>query len=198
MSNLTTAESNAIVSIEEHAKEIENLAKAYAEYIAAGNEPKPIEQLAIAQAIYKSVAEEVSTNNPNSIRYIADSEMLKAYELGGIKSRDMRVNGQKVGTYTVRVNKAFSKDRPVLTDISAFKAWLDDNHDYAIAYALSQADFAAWVIAQGELPDGYEIERVEFPEAATGTTLKVDVQKVADAMGNELPNAVAGLIGGGK
>lgn len=154
------------------------------------------EKLTIAQALYKAIADVVSTKNPDSLRSELDAEMLKAYELDGIKSRDMRVNGQKVGTYSVRVKKAFSKNRPVLTDISAFKAWLDDNTDYAIAYALSQPDFAAWVIAQGELPDGYELERVEFPEAATGTTLKVDVQKVADAMGNELPNAVAGLIGG--
>lgn len=156
------------------------------------------EKLTIAQALYKAIADVVSTKNPDSLRSEMDVEMLKAYELDGIKSRDLRINGEKVGTYTVRVKKAFSKDRPVLTDISAFKAWLDDNHQYAIAYSLSQPDFVSWVIAQGELPDGYELERVEFPEAATGTTLKVDVQKVAQAMGNELPNAVAGLIGGAE
>lgn len=154
------------------------------------------EKLTIAQALYKAIADVVSTKNPDSLRSELNAEMIKAYELDGIKSRDMRVNGKKVGTYSVRVKKAFSKDKPVLTDISAFKAWLDDNSDYAVAYALSQPDFVSWVIAQGELPDGYEIERVEFPEMATGTTLEVDVQKVADAMGNDLPNAVAGLIGG--
>ena len=160
------------------------------------NDLTTAEKLTIAQALYKAIADVVSTKNPDSLRSELDAEMLKAYELDGIKSRDMRVNGQKVGTYTVRVKKAFSKDKPVLTDISAFTSWLMDNKEYAIDYALSQPEFAAWVISHGELPDGYELERVEFPEMATGTTLKVDVQKVADAMGNELPNAVAGLIGG--
>src|SRR5574344_1280956 len=141
-----------------------------------------IEKLTLAQARYKVVADIVSTKNPDSLRAEVDAEMLKAYELDGIKSRDLRVNGEKVGTYSVRVKKAFSKERQVLTDISVFKAWLDDNQDYAIGYALSQPDFVSWVVQQGELPDGYELDRVEFPEIAAGTTLKVDVQKVASSM----------------
>lgn len=155
-----------------------------------------IEKLTVAQALYKAVADVVSTKNPDSLRSELDAEMLHSYDLDGIKSRDLRINGEKVGTYTVRVKKAFSKDRPVLTDIDAFIKWLNENQDYALDYAQSQPDFVAWVVMQGELPDGYELHRDEFPEAATGTTLKVDVQKVADAMGNELPSAVAGLLGG--
>ena len=157
-----------------------------------------IEKLTIAQALYKAIADEVSTKNPHSLRSEIDAEILDAYNTDGIKSRDLRINGEKVGTYTVRVKKAFTKDRPVLTDISAFNTWLNENIEYALGYALSQPDFVDWVVKQGELPDGYELDRVEFPEAATGTTLKVDVQKVADAMGNELPSAVAGLLGGAQ
>lgn len=160
------------------------------------NELTTTEKLTIAQALYKSVADVVSTKNPDSLRAEVDAEMLDTYRREGIKSRDLRLNGEKVGTYSVRVKKAFTKERPVLTDMSAFKAWLEDNQEYAVGYALSQPDFAEWVIQQGELPDGYELDRVEFPEIAAGTTLKVDVQKVADAMGNELPSAVAGLLGG--
>ena len=157
---------------------------------------KPIERLTLAQAIYKVVAEAVSTENPDSMRSDIDAELIKAYELDGIKSRDLRLNGETVGTYTVRVKKAVTKDMPALRDLDAFKAWLEDNKEYAISYALLQPDFVSWVVSQGELPDGYDIEHIEFPEKATGTTLRVDVEKVSQAMGNELPSAVAGLLGG--
>lgn len=160
------------------------------------NELTTSEKLTIAQALYKSVADVVSTKNPDSLRAEVDAEIIDAYNRDGIKSRDLRLNGEKVGTYSVRVKKAFTKERPVLTDMSAFKAWLEDNQEYAVGYALSQPDFVDWVIRQGELPSGYDLETIEFPEVAAGTTLKVDVQKVADAMGNELPSAVAGLLGG--
>lgn len=160
------------------------------------NELTTTEKLTIAQALYKSVADVVSTKNPDSLRAEVDAEMLDAYRREGIKSRDLRINGEKVGTCSVRVKKAFTKERPVLTDMSAFKAWLEDNQEYAVGYALSQPDFVDWVIRQGELPSGYDLETIEFPEVAAGTTLKVDVKKVASSMGNELPNAVAGLLGG--
>ena len=156
-----------------------------------------IEKLTLAQAIYKVVADAVSTKNPDSMRSKIDEEMIKAYELDGIKSRDLRINGEKVGTYSVRTRKAVTKDLPVLKDLSAFKAWMEDNADYAFAFAYSSPDFVKWVVNQGELPDGYELNHIEIPEQATGTTLKVDVQKVADVIGNELPSVVAGLLEGG-
>ena len=46
----------------------------------------------------------------------------------------------------------------------------------------------------GELPDGCRLEAVDEPSVPIGTLLKVDPALVAQAMGNELPNAVAGLL----
>ena len=156
-----------------------------------------IEKLTLAQAIYKVVADAVSTKNPNSMRSKIDEEIISAYNTDGIKSRDLRINGEKVGTYSVRTRKAATKDLPVLKDLSAYKAWMEDNADYAFAFAYSNPDFVKWVVNQGELPDGYELNHIEIPEQAIGTTLKVNVENVISAMGNELPNAVTGLLEGG-
>ena len=49
----------------------------------------------------------------------------------------------------------------------------------------------------GELPDGCRLEAVDEPSVPIGTLLKVDPALVAQAMGNELPNAVAGLLAEG-
>lgn len=49
----------------------------------------------------------------------------------------------------------------------------------------------------GELPDGCALELVDEPSVPIGTLLKVDPALVAQAMGNELSNAVAGLLAEG-
>ena len=168
--------------------------------VARMNELTTIEKLTLAQAIFKVVGDAVSTKNPDSVRAQVDEEMLKAYELDGIKSRDLRVNGQKVGTYSVRVSKPKTEDVLSETDHDAFVKWAGENPEICTLFALNQAAKLAQFALDtaGELPDGYEINHVVIPEHATGTTLKVDVQKVAQAMGNELPSVVAGLLEGGN
>lgn len=163
------------------------------------NDFTDIERLTIAQAVYKVAAEYVSTKNINSLRGHVDEEMIRAYELDGIKSRDLRLNGEKVGTYSVRVSKAKTESVLRETDHDAFVKWAGENPELCTLFALNQAAKLAQFALEtaGELPDGYEFQEVVTPERATGTTLKVDVEKVAKAMSGELPSAVAGLLGGG-
>ena len=153
------------------------------------------ELLYMEQAIYKAVADDVSARDPESLRSAVDAEIIGDYERDGIKSRDARVNGEKVGTYTVRVKKPSASDVPVIRDRGAFVAWLAENVEYATEYAMDSPGFLVYVIGTGELPDGVEMEHVEAPGGVAGTTLKVDVAKVRQAMGGELPNALAGLLG---
>lgn len=164
--------------------------------VAQMNNLTMLEKLTIAQATQNVIGDVVSTKNPDSLRSQLDADVLEDFQTSGIKSRDVRLGDTKVGTYSIRTKKAHAKDVPVLKDISAYNAWMEENAEYAIAFAYSSQDFVQWVINQGELPDGYELNHVEIPEQATGTTLKVDVQKVAQAMGNELPSVVAGLLEG--
>lgn len=159
-----------------------------------------LEKLAIAQATMKVIGDVVSTKNPDSLRSQIDAEVLEDYRESGIKSRDLRVNGEKVGTYSVRVAKPKTERVMSETDHEAFVKWAGENPELCTLFALNQAAKLAQFALEtaGELPDGYKFQEVVTPERTTGTTLKVDVQSVAQAMGNELPSAVAGLLEGGR
>lgn len=161
---------------------------------------EPIEQLAIVQGLYKTVAGAVSTKDPDSLRSQVDRCVIDDYLRDGIKSRDLRVNGEKVGTYSVLVKKGAKTHDLAEEDHDAFVKWVGDNPEVCTLFALSAgpklARFA--LDTTGELPDGYEIAEFETPETVSGTTLKVDSRKIADALGNMLPKAVAGMLEGGS
>lgn len=158
----------------------------------------PMEQLAIAQGLYKQIAGAVSTKDPDSLRASIDRQVIRDYLDSGIKSRDLRVNGEKVGTYSVRIAKPKTERVMRETDHEAFVKWAGENPELCTLFALNQAQKLAQFALEtaGELPDGFAFEEVTTPETVSGTTLKVDVQKVAQAIGNALPSAVAGLLGG--
>lgn len=165
-----------------------------------------IERLVIAQALLKTVTKYTSTRDPDSLRARADADMLENYERMGMKSVDLRVNGEKVGTYSVKVSKptgAARTSRVVVDDSETAYRWAmtaaaDEYEDWCIA---NIDRFCEYALAEfGEVADGAHVVTEETdaqPERATGTVLKVDPPKVAHALGAQLPFAVAGLLSGG-
>ena len=83
--------------------------------------PSDMERLAVYQAVMNKVADEVKTGDPSNLRGAVDAQMAELYETTGAKSANVRVNGQKVGTYSVRVTSA-----PVVTDEDALRAYMAD------------------------------------------------------------------------
>lgn len=162
------------------------------------NDFSPMEQLAIAQGLYKRIAGAVSTKDPDSLRSRMDREFVRDYLEKGDKSREVRVNGEKVGTYSIRVKKGGTSSALSEKDHEAFMKWIGDNPEVCTLFAMSQREKLAQFALDttGELPDGYELVEVVTPETVAGTTFKVDEEKVEGALGNMLPNAVAGLFGG--
>ena len=126
----------------------------------------------------------------------------------GAKSYDVHVNGQKVGTYSVRVSKGkaeTSSKRLVISDPGKLYNYIEDsldkNPELVGEYACLMAqNFAEWVLeTEGELLDGCElVEDVTpaQPPAVLGTTLRIDADKVGRALVGYLPTPLAGLIGG--
>lgn len=163
-----------------------------------------IEKLAIAQGVYKVVAELVSTKNSNGIRGKADHQLMELYDQMGVKSMDLKVSGQKVGTYSVTMAKATPEKQSTalqVNDKAALVAWTKENSDEWNEFVDSTIEaFAQYVFEEyGEVPDGCEtVTHVTpaAPEHPKGTTLRVDPQKVADALQGQLPSYVAGLLGG--
>ena len=114
-----------------------------------------MERLAIAQAVYKMVADAISTKNPDSLRGRLDAAMLDAYDANGIKSRDLRIGNDKVGTYSVTVKKAVHRSHVEVTDEDAYEMWADANGLTKVV--VDAAAVQAWTEDTGEVPDGCAI-----------------------------------------
>lgn len=164
------------------------------------------QQLAVAQALYKRVGEMVSTKNPDSLRNAVDAKYKQLYIDTGAKSFDVNIDGQKVGTYSLR----FAKNKPSETvrtfeinDFTALAKWFSDDVDeveYMRFAALSLKDFAEWYFGDtGELPGGCEIVESVTPETGgeyLGGVLKIDMESMACALEATSPQMAGYLMEG--
>lgn len=167
----------------------------------------PMERLAVEQALYSRIGEDVSTKSHDSLRHAADVDMVESYRNTGYKSRDVFVNGQKVGTYSVRLSKGKpqeTKKRLVVKDPYAFDSYVKEQAmDEALEYIhLVMDNFAAFMLeTYGVVPDGCEVVEKTIPEqppTILGATLRIDPEKVAAAVSGYLPTGIANLLGDGS
>ncbi len=161
-----------------------------------------LERLTVMQAMMKAIGEQVNTKNPRGLRHACDERVMEAYEKQGVKSIDVRLQGEKVGTYVVHTSKPTEPREEVeieIADVAEFGAWLKDNPgelgDYLTLHGsqVAQFMFDAW----GIVPDGCNAIKVAIPghgEEAQYTVLKVDPQKVAHALQGTLPERIAGML----
>ena len=167
-----------------------------------------MENLAIAQAIYKAVGAAVDTKKPDNLRGQADAQVMQLYEMSkqmgmAPKSIDLSVNGHKVGTMSVTEKQGTCKTVFDLVDNDLFAEWLceQDQLDTIVQYVMDNGEkFCDWYANEtGELPPGIEPRMVETPPKV-GTSLRVDPRKVAHALEteHELPGVLAGLLEGAK
>ena len=166
-----------------------------------------IERLAVEQAVYNAIGADLKTGVPDNLRGQVNGFYLDLYRQTGATGFEVRVNGQKVGTYGFNRVKG-TPERTVtelrVVDEGAMRAdesedfnewltaWLEEHlPELAVRYATET----------GELLDGmgYVTETVPAtPDTIRPNgTLRVRADKVADALGNALPATIAGLLGGG-
>ena len=86
-----------------------------------------LQNLAIAQALFKVISGAVSTRDPDSLRSRMDAQVIETYANTGAKNFDLRLKGQKVGTYSIRFSKAVHDVELVVNDRSAFIDWCCEN-----------------------------------------------------------------------
>ena len=165
-----------------------------------------MEQLAIEQALFSKLGEDVSTKNPDSLRSAIDGEIVGNYRATGAKSYDVHVNGEKVGTYSVRVGKGApaktTKNMIVLDQMKLEQFATSDEcaEERAEYIALMARNFAEWMLeTYGIICDGCDVVENEIPakpSTVLGTTLRIDSEKVSEAIHGYLPTTIAGFIGG--
>lgn len=166
-----------------------------------------IERLAVEQAVYNAIGADLKTGVPDNLRGEVNGFYLDLYEQTGATGFEVRVNGQKVGTYgftkvrgqperTVTELRVVDHDALMADTSDEFAEWLADHirahmDELAVQYATET----------GELLDGMEYVTITTPATPDtirpNGTLRVRADKVAAALGNALPATIAGLLEGG-
>ena len=163
-------------------------------------------QLALAESVVKACKAATDPRGgahgaPN-LRTEADDALREAYELEGVDRKRIVIGGVEVGTLSARVSKPAEVVEPEIENDIALVDWLretDGGRDALVrlvtGYRTRQAVLDA-ATADGELPGGCRMVERREPARWLGTALRVKPEKVAAALAGELPQAVAGLLGG--
>ena len=168
----------------------------------------PIERLAIEQAVYNAIGADLKTGVTDNLRGEVNGFYLDLYQRTGATGFEVRVNGQKVGTYGFAKVKG-QPERTVtevrVTDPQALRSdQSDDFNDWLTRHINAHLDELAvqYATETGELLDGMEYVTETIPATPDSIrpngTLRVRPEKVAAALGNALPATIAGLLGGGN
>lgn len=140
------------------------------------------ERIVILQALAKIVNAQVSTKNPASDRAEFDRQILDLYEQTGAKSFEV-----PCGTVSVRKTKEKQETALTVHDKEMFEKWLLDNNLGHSEVVYDTGTVIDYCVRTGEIPEGADLETYFIPEQILGTTLRVDENKVADALQDKLP-----------
>ena len=167
-----------------------------------------IERLAVEQAVYNTIGADLKTGVPDNLHGEVNGFYLDLYQHTGAVSFDVRVNDQKVGTYSfarVKGKPAQEVTEVRVTDLEALRADESDEFlDFISRWIESHLPELAVQYAQetGELLDGMEYVTETIPATPDtirpNGTMRIRPEKVAAALGNALPATIAGLQEGGS
>ena len=161
----------------------------------------PVEKLAIAQAFYNSVGKMVNTKDPDNLRGQVNAYFERVFDATGAKSFDVKLLGEKVGTYSITVSKAKAPEvhyEVAVENWDEFELWAQE-HGYAyVEYDMEAINRG--FDRTGEIPPGCKTVAKVTPAVEGGkisrTALKVDADAVMDAIGPKLEAASTLLLEG--
>lgn len=164
-----------------------------------------VRRMALAQALYKTIKEQVGTGDETNLRGRFDALMADRFEqarkLGlAPKSFDVEIDGEKVGTYSITL----AEPTPARTEMHL----VTENRTKLLAWAVERgyATVDAKAVERhfaetGEVPDGCAVKPVHYPAKVGGikkTALRVDPEAVAYSLGASIGDSVAWLLEGGE
>lgn len=160
----------------------------------------PLSNLAIAVTLEKRLKEFTNprggAHGAPTARTEADDALHELYQDKGVTQQTIFVNGQKVGTLSVKLTKAKNEFVPEIVDNEAYKSYVHENAQDIIDILLeTNADALLKAATDGGiLPDGVTVREVNVPAGYAGTTLRVKDQDVVNALGAALPDTVSKLL----
>lgn len=160
---------------------------------------KDTEALAIMQAIYKASGAMINTRDSDNLRGHIDALLMDMYETMGVDRIELRVGTDKVGTLGLRKStKDKTKTTVYVNDaLAAAKFVAADEKLAQLVLGAAQKALVAYVEETGDVPDGCEVSTETEPKGTVlGTTIRgCEPADVAKALGNDLPDTIAGLLG---
>lgn len=158
-----------------------------------------LQRLAVMQALYNELGKEVGTRNPYGLRAKEDAALIARYAEDGTDRRRIIIEGEEVGTLSIRFAKEHA--RYIVEQADKVADWMADPERRALLVQLLRekgqgiVDWYADVL-DGEVPDGCTAY-IE-PKRPNGTTLKIDQERVVGALGMNLPQAAVYALGSGE
>lgn len=167
-------------------------------------EMSKLQRVAVAAALEKQLKKVLDARAVDSDRAQVDDDLRDAFQRDGVDRKRIIINRTEVGTLSLSFTKPKSGVDMRVDSAQRLAEWLrttDEGLD-ALMLALNDVKVQDAVMGAakeyGFLPDGCRMVEVDEPARIKGTTLRVKPEKVAEALGGELPQAVAGLLGGEK
>lgn len=167
-----------------------------------------IERLAIEQAVYNAIGADLKTGVEGNLRGEVNGFYLDLYQQTGATGFEVRVNGQKVGTYGFAKVKGQPERTVTEVRVTDHEAMMRDERDEFMEFCSRWLDAhmdelaVQYATETGELLDGMEWVTETVPATPDtirpNGTLRVRPERVAAALGNALPATIAGLLGGGN
>jgi hypothetical protein len=173
------------------------------------------EKLFVAQAFMNAVGDMCKTKDPDNLRGRVSEDYVREYERmveNGLKRKceshsfPAVVNGSEVGYLTVKVSKPTESMERVDVFVANQDAFVGSaDYDTAIRIFAERhlGDVArAYFEETGAVPEGCEAQTYVVAGSpggeVTGTALRIDSAKVAEALGDHLPEAAMLLLEGGS
>lgn len=154
-----------------------------------------LEKLAVINALGKAVKKA-----EKQVRDEVDNEMRTAFIENSVSQKQVTVNGKPVGTISVRMSKPVVGPNPQMDKAEDFVQWLrnsDGGLDTLRRMVTTNPDWCIdKAIEDGEVPDGVKFVERNEPPFYQGTTLRVQLPKVIDALGPQLGSTAAALLTG--
>lgn len=177
----------------------------------SNEEIRPLDKFLVLHAIYSKAAEQVSTKCADNLRSEIERGYRDEYERTGAKSFSLKLNGEKVGTYSISESRGTPPRQTrefEATDDAALDNWVrgEEAQTYWDAFITSHRfEFAKWYFeCMGELPDGCEMVTHETRGTLGGTykgaSLRgFDADKVLElaTKAGYIGGAAVPLLGGG-
>ena len=164
---------------------------------------RDIETLTVLQALYNAIGEQIATNDPTNLRGRVNERYRALYEDTGATGFEVRVGGEKVGTYGFSKRKG-QPERTVselqVVDDAAIVAWCDASEEYQRWVRQYATVLAAK--QTGELPDGIEVVERTIPATPDtirpNGTLRINRRTVERARDALAGGGLAGFLAGGE